>query len=74
MTEGSAIRRIGHVRWLRNVAIAIGNALRSEVALPEQEQQALHRSLQHWSAHTSLVVSESVAWALAGDQPITSAN
>ena len=41
MTEGSAIRRIGHVRWLRNVAIAIGNALRSEVALPEPEQQAL---------------------------------
>ena len=74
MTEGSAIRRIGHVRWLRNVAIAIGNALRSEVALPEQEQQALRRSLQHWSAHTSLVVSESVSWALAGDQPITSAN
>jgi len=64
MTEGSAIRRIGHERWLRNVAIAIGNALRSEVALPEQEQQALRRSLQHWSAHTSLVVSESVAWAL----------
>ena len=64
MTEGSAIRRIGHVRWLRNVAIAIGNALRSEVALPEQEQQALRRSLQHWSAHTDIVVSESVAWAL----------
>ncbi len=25
-TAGSAIRRIGHVRWLRNVAIALGNA------------------------------------------------
>ena len=64
MTEGSAIRRIGHVRWLRNVAIAIGNALRAEVALQEQEQQALRRSLQHWSAHANMVVSESVAWAL----------
>ena len=25
-TEGSAIRRIGHLRWLRNVAVALGNA------------------------------------------------
>ena len=27
-TEGSPIRRIGHERWLRNVAVALGNALR----------------------------------------------
>jgi len=27
-TEGSAIRRIGYASWLRNVAIALGNALR----------------------------------------------
>ncbi|HSI54844.1 MAG TPA: tRNA epoxyqueuosine(34) reductase QueG, partial [Ramlibacter sp.] len=27
-TEGSPIRRIGHERWLRNVAVAMGNALR----------------------------------------------
>ncbi len=27
LTEGSAIRRIGHERWLRNVAVAAGNAL-----------------------------------------------
>ena len=26
-TEGSPIRRIGHERWLRNVAVALGNAL-----------------------------------------------
>lgn len=25
-TEGSAIRRIGHQRWLRNIALALGNA------------------------------------------------
>ena len=25
-TEGSAIRRIGHERWLRNIAVALGNA------------------------------------------------
>jgi epoxyqueuosine reductase len=29
-TEGSAIRRIGYLRWLRNIAIALGNAPRSE--------------------------------------------
>jgi epoxyqueuosine reductase len=28
MTEGSPIRRIGHERWLRNIAVALGNALR----------------------------------------------
>jgi epoxyqueuosine reductase len=27
-TEGSPIRRIGHERWLRNMAVALGNALR----------------------------------------------
>ena len=72
MTEGSAIRRIGHERWLRNVAIAIGNALRSEVALPLSAQQALRQALHAWATHDSLVVSESVAWALAGHPPITS--
>ncbi|QDY43173.1 tRNA epoxyqueuosine(34) reductase QueG [Candidatus Pantoea soli] len=30
VTEGSAIRRIGHLRWLRNVAVALGNAPWSE--------------------------------------------
>ena len=64
MTEGSAIRRIGQVRWLRNLAIAVGNALRAETALPAHEQQALRTALQQWSAHPSEVVRESVAWAL----------
>lgn len=26
MTEGSAIRGIGHLRWLRNISVALGNA------------------------------------------------
>ncbi len=30
-TEGSAIRRIGHRRWLRNLAVAIGNAARADI-------------------------------------------
>jgi len=33
VTEGSAIRRIGHLRWLRNIAVALGNApWRAEIA------------------------------------------
>ena len=30
VTEGSPIRRIGHERWLRNIAVALGNALRRD--------------------------------------------
>ena len=29
-TEGSAIRRIGYYRWLRNIAVALGNMPRSK--------------------------------------------
>jgi epoxyqueuosine reductase len=54
-TEGSAIRRIGHVRWLRNVAIALGNAPASG------EIKAALASRQD---HPSEVVRESVDWAL----------
>jgi epoxyqueuosine reductase len=32
-TEGSAIRRIGYRRWLRNIAVALGNAPRSDVTI-----------------------------------------
>jgi epoxyqueuosine reductase len=64
LTEGSAIRRIGHVRWLRNVAIAIGNALRAVPALPLAEQESLRQAAQIWADHPDPVVRESVAWAL----------
>ena len=64
LTEGSAIRRIGHVRWLRNVAIAIGNALRATPTLPPAEQQNLRQAAKVWAEHPDSVVSESVAWAL----------
>jgi len=53
---GSAIRRIGHVRWLRNVAIALGNSPRSP-----QRDAALASRLEH----PSEVVREAVGWALA---------
>ncbi len=57
-TEGSPIRRIGHERWLRNIAVALGNALR--VAADPELVQALHLRAQHPSA----LVREHVAWAL----------
>lgn len=61
-TAGSAIRRIGHARWLRNVAVAMGNALRT--ALP-QDQLPLRQSLQQRLQHPDAMVREHVAWALA---------
>ena len=54
--EGSPIRRIGHERWLRNIAIALGNAPTSEDTL-----QALNSQQEH----TSEVVREAIAWAIA---------
>ena len=60
-TEGSAIRRIGHARWLRNVALAAGNALRS---LSPQETTALQIVLQSLLTHSDEVVREQAAWSL----------
>ena len=54
-TAGSAIRRIGHVRWLRNIAIALGNAGASA-----ERDAALRSRLEH----PSEVVREAVRWAL----------
>src|SRR6202023_1501128 len=44
-TEGSAIRRIGYERWLRNIAVALGNAPTTRPLL-----EALSRRAQHPSA------------------------
>jgi epoxyqueuosine reductase len=54
-TEGSAIRRIGYERWLRNVAVALGNAPRSDETIA-----ALQARLEHPSA----LVREHGIWAL----------
>lgn len=57
-TEGSPIRRIGHERWLRNIAVAMGNALRRE------DDVDIRAALQARAEHPSAVVREHVAWAL----------
>jgi epoxyqueuosine reductase len=54
--EGSAIRRIGHERWLRNIAIALGNAPTTPMVV---EALAARRD------HPSALVREHVAWALS---------
>jgi epoxyqueuosine reductase len=54
-TEGSAIRRIGYECWLRNIAVALGNAPHSTAVV-----EALQARLQH----PSELVREHVEWAL----------
>ena len=55
-TQGSAIRRIGHECWLRNLAVGLGNAPTSPEVV-----DALRARVDHPSA----LVREHVAWALA---------
>ncbi|MDB5929524.1 MAG: putative iron-sulfur cluster binding protein [Polaromonas sp.] len=63
LTEGSPIRRIGHERWLRNIAVAMGNALRAGVAPVEAD--GIRASLRARAAgHPSALVREHVLWAL----------
>ena len=57
--RGSAIRRIGHERWLRNIAVALGNALRADAS------PAIVDALRSRADHASAQVREHVAWALA---------
>ena len=61
-TEGGPIRRISHERWLRNIAVALGNALRQADSGRTQELRA---ALLSRADHPSPLVREHVAWALA---------
>lgn len=63
-TEGSAIRRIGHKRWLRNLALTAGNALASG-GVSLEERLALRQALTALIEHPDAVVQEQVAWSLA---------
>jgi epoxyqueuosine reductase len=55
-TAGSALRRPGYAGWLRNIAVALGNAPASDDVLAALESRANHESE---------LVREHVAWALA---------
>jgi epoxyqueuosine reductase len=67
LTEGSAIRRIGHARWLRNVAVAMGNALRRQDELPPGAANAIRASLAQRIDDADSIVREHVIWALQAD-------
>lgn len=58
-TAGSPIRRIGYERWLRNIAIGLGNAPWS---------QAVEAALWARRAYPSALVREHVTWALEEQQ------
>ena len=60
--QGSAIRRIGYERWLRNIAVAMGNALRAE--LGREERAAIVDALRARADDASELVREHVEWAL----------
>jgi len=51
------------VRWLRNLAVASGNALR------QADDAVLRAALQPHLMHTNEVVREHVQWALAQTGP-----
>lgn len=55
VTEGSAIRRIGHLRWLRNIAVALGNAPWESAVLDALEQRRGEHPL----------LDEHIEWAIA---------
>jgi epoxyqueuosine reductase len=58
-TEGMAIRRTGYEGWLRNIAVALGNARASGEVID---------ALRSRAEHPSELVREHVAWALARHQ------
>lgn len=61
-TEGGPVRRINHERWLRNLAVALGNALRR--ADPAQAAE-IRAALLSRADHPSALVREHITWALA---------
>jgi epoxyqueuosine reductase len=58
-TEGSAIRRIGFARWRRNLAVALGNALRA------RDDAALRTALRLARDGADALLREHIDWALA---------
>ncbi|MBA4177597.1 MAG: tRNA epoxyqueuosine(34) reductase QueG [Leptothrix sp. (in: Bacteria)] len=66
-TEGSAIRRIGITRWRRNLAVALGNALRA--APDAAAASTLRAALAAAREAACALVREHIDWALAAPPP-----
>jgi epoxyqueuosine reductase len=58
-TEGSAIRRIGYERWLRNLAVGLGNA---------PADATIVTALQSRRGTVSALLDEHIDWALQRQQ------
>lgn len=64
-TEGSPIRRIGHARWRRNLAVAMGNA----IAAGDVAARALREALAAAREGSDALVREHIDWALTQQAP-----
>ena len=60
--EGSAIRRIGYSRWRRNLAIALGNTLASN--LDAQSKEGITNQLRDGLLSADILLAEHINWAL----------
>ncbi|RDK07559.1 tRNA epoxyqueuosine(34) reductase QueG [Cupriavidus lacunae] len=71
--EGSPIRRIGHERWLRNLAVGLGNSLRAALSGTRAQDAALaariRAALLARRETASPLVREHIDWALAQGGP-----
>lgn len=60
--QGSPIRRIGFDRWLRNIAVALGNALANTSM--NESRSAIVAALEKRRDYPSALVREHICWAL----------
>ena len=73
--QGSAIRRIGFDAWSRNIAVALGNALRRSSATRADDStntvniSAIVDALNHRRESASEMVREHIDWALSQAPP-----
>ena len=58
-TEGSAIRRLSYERWLRNIAVALGNQIKDDKTIAALYSRAEHKSP---------LVREHSRWSLSREQ------
>jgi len=68
-TEGSPIRRIGHARWQRNIAVALGNALHAG-----EPRGPIEAALRARLPHASPLLAEHIEWALSSAPAVGALN
>ena len=61
-TQGTAIRRIGHAAWLRNIAVALGNADFSESIFSALQQR--RKSHSGMDSEAQAMINEHIDWAI----------